>query len=639
MLPPLSIEFWVQEGVHEVPERGVRMEKENEEIAVGESMQLKAEVVPSDAPIKGVTWSSSDKDIVTVDRNGKITGISKGTAVIKATRKDGGYYASCSVTVTDPAEITYAIVTDQKGGAVIKASPSDSARAGETVSVEVTDIDAGMEVSELSVTTSAGNKVSVTDVADDASEGIWRFEFIISAEDVFVAAEIEMKEETRLRRYLEDLLKIVASYIDGREAEFTEETMADLKEAMEHAEDILEDEGSDKKVLKKAYDILAEAQKNLKKAEKEQDEEYLIFIIGSEAAVTASPSDAVKAGTGVNVDISDIPEGKELDQVIVATSSDAARKIPVKEVTEGVPEDIEARYSFKMPASDVFVFITLKDIDNKVLAELRRMIQIAGFYLESADKYTMETLAVLEAELWEAIAAADNPDYEEAEWREACKLLKKAIESLERVIPEDDFYLIELKELADEIQKLDRNLYTDESWNALEEVLKAAEDILGKEGCSYREVRLAYEALKKAADKLERKKADSSSGSDSGSSSVLSSSPTANSRSSGTWIQDAAGWRYLLPGGGYTADRWQQINGVWYRFGTDTYMMTGWVNDSVYNGWFYLDNTGAMVTGWQLIDGKWYYFHTVSDGNKGKMLSDTVTPDGFKVGIDGSWIQ
>lgn len=45
-----------------------------------------------------------------------------------------------------------------------------------------------------------------------------------------------------------------------------------------------------------------------------------------------------------------------------------------------------------------------------------------------------------------------------------------------------------------------------------------------------------------------------------------------------------------------------------------------------------------MLTGWQMIDGKWYYFNTVSDGNKGMMLANQTTPDGFIVGADGSWI-
>ena len=46
-----------------------------------------------------------------------------------------------------------------------------------------------------------------------------------------------------------------------------------------------------------------------------------------------------------------------------------------------------------------------------------------------------------------------------------------------------------------------------------------------------------------------------------------------------------------------------------------------------------------MKTGWQIIDEKWYYFSTVSDGFKGSLQVNTTTPDGYKVGADGVWIQ
>ena len=41
-----------------------------------------------------------------------------------------------------------------------------------------------------------------------------------------------------------------------------------------------------------------------------------------------------------------------------------------------------------------------------------------------------------------------------------------------------------------------------------------------------------------------------------------------------------------------------------------------------------------MLTGWQQIDGKWYWFQTESNGNKGALLKNGVTPDGYKVGAD-----
>lgn len=49
--------------------------------------------------------------------------------------------------------------------------------------------------------------------------------------------------------------------------------------------------------------------------------------------------------------------------------------------------------------------------------------------------------------------------------------------------------------------------------------------------------------------------------------------------------------------------------------------------------WRYQKDDGSYARGWmQSTDGKWYYF----DAN-GRMLTDTVTPDGYQVGPDGAW--
>ncbi len=46
-----------------------------------------------------MTYSTSDKKIATVDKNGKVKGIKKGTAIIIVTTKDGKKKAACEVTV------------------------------------------------------------------------------------------------------------------------------------------------------------------------------------------------------------------------------------------------------------------------------------------------------------------------------------------------------------------------------------------------------------------------------------------------------------------------------------------------------------------------------------------------------------
>ena len=70
---------------------------------IGNTLTLTATVLPADATDKSVSWSSSSDAVATVDASGKVTAVSKGTAIIKAEAKDGsGKYASCSVTVNTP---------------------------------------------------------------------------------------------------------------------------------------------------------------------------------------------------------------------------------------------------------------------------------------------------------------------------------------------------------------------------------------------------------------------------------------------------------------------------------------------------------------------------------------------------------
>ena len=71
-------------------------------IEVGEKLALKATVLPEDATKKTLSWRSSSSKIASV-RNGNVTGIAEGTAIITA--KCGDIEATCVVTVKLPDSI------------------------------------------------------------------------------------------------------------------------------------------------------------------------------------------------------------------------------------------------------------------------------------------------------------------------------------------------------------------------------------------------------------------------------------------------------------------------------------------------------------------------------------------------------
>lgn len=68
----------------------------------GQTHQLQAHVVPENADDTTVLWSSSDQAVAQVDTNGFVTTIADGTADITATTRDGGYSATCTITVATP---------------------------------------------------------------------------------------------------------------------------------------------------------------------------------------------------------------------------------------------------------------------------------------------------------------------------------------------------------------------------------------------------------------------------------------------------------------------------------------------------------------------------------------------------------
>ncbi|MBR0522422.1 MAG: Ig domain-containing protein, partial [Firmicutes bacterium] len=78
----------------DIPVEEVLLSGDTHLITKGESLQLKATVVPLNATEQKVEWGSSDNTVATVTSDGKVTGINAGSAFVYATSQNGkkAYY-------------------------------------------------------------------------------------------------------------------------------------------------------------------------------------------------------------------------------------------------------------------------------------------------------------------------------------------------------------------------------------------------------------------------------------------------------------------------------------------------------------------------------------------------------------------
>lgn len=97
------------------------------------------------------------------------------------------------------------------------------------------------------------------------------------------------------------------------------------------------------------------------------------------------------------------------------------------------------------------------------------------------------------------------------------------------------------------------------------------------------------------------------------------------------WQQIDGAW-YYMNGSGVRMNGWQYVNGRWYYMNSNGVMQIGW--QKINGDWYYLDGSGAMMTGWQHINGAWYYLDS-----SGVMYAGRWTPDGRYVDQNGVWVQ
>ena len=177
----------------DVPVSSVSISQGTAEMLIGETIQLNATVLPSDASDKTVTWASSKQSVATVTNKGSVTAIAEGTSTITASA--GGKSGTCTITVSKKV-VEVSSIELNKTSAQLKVGetvtitatvkPDDATNktvTWTTSDVSVATVDNGAvaarKVGSVTITAKAGNKsatctITVTDQSStpDNQEGL-----------------------------------------------------------------------------------------------------------------------------------------------------------------------------------------------------------------------------------------------------------------------------------------------------------------------------------------------------------------------------------------------------------------------------------------------------------------------------------
>ncbi len=141
----------------------VKLNKTNMTLEAGSRETLTATLTPADATNTSVVWTSSDKNVATVNTNGRVTALAPGVSTITVTSVSGGEQATCKVTVTEPKDVsvtgvslntkTASLQVDQTVKLAAYVTPSDSNNQNVTwtsSNYQVADVSANGTVTAIS---------------------------------------------------------------------------------------------------------------------------------------------------------------------------------------------------------------------------------------------------------------------------------------------------------------------------------------------------------------------------------------------------------------------------------------------------------------------------------------------------------
>lgn len=115
---------------------GVKLDKTEETLMVGETVQLSATVEPANATEKSISWKTDDSSIANVDGKGLVTAVKGGSTTISVITKDGNMTAKFTITVKEPLSLKVYHSGKEVGDSLIYRLESTP---GDSISFEVFD--------------------------------------------------------------------------------------------------------------------------------------------------------------------------------------------------------------------------------------------------------------------------------------------------------------------------------------------------------------------------------------------------------------------------------------------------------------------------------------------------------------------
>lgn len=98
-VPVDNVKIYTTSPYGNVDVTGISLNSTSANLTIGETKTLTATVAPANATNKSVTWTSNNPSVATVI-DGVVTAVTAGNATITATTNDGGFTATCTITVT-----------------------------------------------------------------------------------------------------------------------------------------------------------------------------------------------------------------------------------------------------------------------------------------------------------------------------------------------------------------------------------------------------------------------------------------------------------------------------------------------------------------------------------------------------------